>query len=164
MVGRKYLTATVGEIRTCFFPLVARYSDANPSVSEGILNNNNERGKTAARLVGQSPAATTTTSSTTENGPPAVPELSALFVVGLLQPFSTHRTNRGSPLFFRSLHTQGVNPLDSNNDVDAATAADFRRTADPFTQPSATQRYPHTRAHESAPRIFPNATANERQQ
>lgn len=35
MVGRKYLTATVGEIRTCFFPLVARYSDANPSVRYG---------------------------------------------------------------------------------------------------------------------------------
>lgn len=32
MVGRKYLTATVGEIRTYFFPLVVRYSDANPSV------------------------------------------------------------------------------------------------------------------------------------
>lgn len=35
MVGRKYLTATVGEIRTYFFPLVVRYSDANPSVRYG---------------------------------------------------------------------------------------------------------------------------------
>jgi len=35
MVGRKYLTATVGEIRTYFFPLVVRYSYANPSVRYG---------------------------------------------------------------------------------------------------------------------------------
>jgi len=60
-----------------------------------------------------------------------------------------------------------VNPLDSNNDVDVAAAADFRTHSRPlFTRPRA-GGHPalSTRTHERARRLlFPNATANERQQ